>query len=111
MTENLRIIQETQEKANKIIDNALIEAAKIEKGLLPKSTEAYEETYRTEIAQAEKYAKNLLKSSSKSIEVELEQILKSAKQLVIEVEKQVKTKEQEAVKHIINIVFHRSEKL
>lgn len=111
MTENLRIIQETQEKANKILDNALIEAEKIKKGLLQKSTEAYEETYRTEIAQAEKYAQNLLKSSSKGIEVELEQILKSGEQLVLEVEKQAKTKEKEAVKHIINIIFHRSEKL
>ena len=111
MTENLRILKKTQEEAKRIIDSALIKAEKIKQGLLQKSTEAYEETYRTEITQAEKFAKNLLKNSTKGIEVEIEQIMKSGNQIIIEVENQAKTKEEEAVKHIISIVFQRSEKI
>ena len=61
MTENLRILKKTQEEAKRIIDSALIKADKIKQGLLQKSKEAYEEAYHTEIAQAEKFAKNLLK--------------------------------------------------
>ncbi len=111
MSDNLRILKKTQEKAKRIIDSALIKAEKIKEGLLQKSMEAFEEAYHTEIAQAEKFAKNILKSSSEGIELEIDQLLMSAKQLAIKIENQAIINEEEAVKHIINIVFHRSEKI
>jgi hypothetical protein len=111
VNDNLRILKKTQEEAKRIINSALIKADKIKQGLLQKSMEAYEEAYLTEIAQAEKFAKNSLKSSSKGIDLEIEQLLMTAKQLAINVENQAITNEEEAVKHIINLVFYRSEKI
>jgi len=56
MLEVLKKIKEKQQEANKIIDDASIEAEKIKQGVLQKAIAANEEVYLAEIAQAEKRA-------------------------------------------------------
>jgi vacuolar-type H+-ATPase subunit H len=110
MLEVLNTIKETQKEAEKIINDASIEAEKIKGGLLQKSVTANEEAFLTEIAQAEKRADKAQKSSSLGIEQETKQILSTAEQTAKEIENKAKVNHEKAVNFVIDMIFSRSEK-
>ena len=110
MLEVLKIIKEKQEEAKKIIHNASFEAEKIKKGLLQKSVAANEEAYLAEIAQAEKKADELQKSSSLGIDQEIKHILITAERQAKEIEIKAKDNHEKAVNDILGMLFNRSEK-
>ena len=110
MIEVLKIIKEKQQEAKKIIIDASIEAEKIKKSLLQKSVAANEEAYLAEIAQAEKRADELQKSSSQSIDQEIKQILSTGEQNAKEIEIMAKHNHEKAVYDVLDMLFKRSVK-
>jgi vacuolar-type H+-ATPase subunit H len=110
MLEVLKIIEEKQQEAKKIINEASIEAQKIKYDLLQKSVAANEEAYLAEIAQAEKRADELLNSSSLGIDQQIKQILSKGEQQAKEIEIRAKINHEKAVNNVLDIIFNRSEK-
>ena len=110
MLEVLKIIKENQQEAKKIINDAFIEAEKIKQGLLQKSLSVNVEAFLAEIAQAEKRADELQKSSSLDIDQELKQILITAEQQAKEIEIKAKLNHEKAVNDVLDIIFNRNEK-
>jgi len=110
MLEVLKKIKEKQQEANKIIDDASIEAEKIKQGVLQKAIAANEEVYLAEIAQAEKRAAELQENSRLGIEREIKQILITAEQQGKEIEIKAKVNHEKAVKYVLDMIFNRSEK-
>ena len=110
MLEVLNLIKENQEKAKKIINDASIEAEKIKQGLLQKTVAANEEAFLAEIAQAEKRADELQKSSSLGIDEEIKQILSTAEQQAKKIEIKAKINYEKAVNYVLDIIFNMSEK-
>ncbi len=110
MLDVLKIIKEKQQEAKKIINDAFIEAQKIKKDLLQKSVAANEEAFLTEIAQAEKRANELQKSSSLGIDQEIKKIWSTAEQQAKEIEIKAKGNHKKAVNVILELLFNRSEK-
>ena len=110
MLEVLKIIKENQQEAKKIISDASIEAEKIKQGLSQKSIAANEETFLAEIAQAEKRADELQKSTRLGIDQELKQILSTAEQQAKEIEIKAKFNHEKAVNVVLDMIFNRSEK-
>jgi len=110
MLEVLKKIKEKQQEAKKIIDEASIEAQKINQGLLEKSVAVNEEAFLAEIAQAEKRADELLNSSSLGIDQQIKQILSKGEQQAKEIEIKAKINHEKAVNNVLDIIFNRSEK-
>jgi len=110
MLEVLKKIKEKQQEAKKIINDASIEAQKIKQGLLQKSIAVNEEVYLAEIAQAEKRADELQKSSSLAIDQEINQILNRGEQQAKEIEIKAKANHEKAVNNVLDMIFNRSEK-
>ena len=110
MLEVLKKIKEKQQEAKKIINDAIIEAERIKKGLIQKSVAANEEVFLAEIAQAEKRADELLKNTSLGIDQEIKQILSTGEQQAKEIETKAKVNHEKAVNNILNMIFNRSEK-
>ena len=110
MLEVLKKIKEKQLEAKKIINDASIEAQKIKQGLLQKSVAVNEEVYLAEIAQAEKRADELQKSSSLRIDKEIKQILSRGEQQAIEIEIKAKANHEKAVNNVLDLIFNRSVK-
>ena len=110
MIEVLKIIKEKQQEAKKIINDASIEAEKIKKSLLQESLAANEEAYLAEIAQAEKRADELKKSSSQGIDQEIKQILSTGEQHAKEIEIKAKHNHENAVNDVLDMLFNRSVK-
>ena len=108
--EILNIIKENQQEAKKIINDASIKAEKIRQGSLQKSVTANEEAFLAEIAQAEKRAEELLKSSSMGIDQDIKQILSTAEQHAKKIEIKAKANHEKAVKNVLEMLFNRSEK-
>jgi vacuolar-type H+-ATPase subunit H len=99
-----------QQEAKKIINEASIKAQKIKQDLLQKSVAANEEAYLAEIAQAQKRADELQKSSSLGIDQQIKQILSKGEQQAKEIEIKAKTNHEKAVNNVLDIIFNRSEK-
>jgi len=110
MLEVLKKIKEKQQEAKKIINDASIEAEKIKKGLLQKSVIANEEAFLAKIAQAEKRADELQKSSSRSMEQEIKQILSRGAQHAKVIEIKAKNNHEKAVNDVLDMLFNRSVK-
>jgi len=110
MIEVLKMIKKKQQEAKKIINDASIEAEKIKKGLLQKSVVVNEEAFLAEIAQAEKRADELQKSSSRSMEQEIKQILSRGEQHAKEIEISAKNNHEKAVNDVLDMLFNRSVK-
>ncbi len=110
MLEVLKIIKEKQQEAKEIINNAFIEAEKIKEGLLQKSVVANEEAFLDEIAQAEKRADKLLKSSNLGITQEIKEIRSKAEQQAKEIEVKAKANYNKAVNIVLEMIFNRSAK-
>ena len=110
MLEVLNKIKENQQEAKKIINNAYIEAEKIKQGLLEKLIAVNEEAFLTEIAQAEKRADELQKSSSLGIDQEIRHILSTGEQQAKEIEIKAKINHEKAVNVVLNMIFKRIEK-
>jgi vacuolar-type H+-ATPase subunit H len=110
MLEVLNIIKEKQQEAKKIISDASIEAEKIKQGLLQKSVAENEKAFLAEIAQAEKKADELHKSSSLGIDQEIKQILSTAEQQAKEIEIKAKINHEKAVNDVLDMILNRSEK-
>ncbi len=110
MLEVLNKIKENQQVAKKIIKDASIEAEKIKQGLLQKSVAANEEAFLAEIAQAQKRANELQKSSSLGIVQEIKQILSTAELQAKEIEIKAKANHEKAVNNVLDMIFNRSEK-
>jgi len=110
MLEVLKKIKEKQQEAKKIINDASIEAEKIRRGLLQKSVAANEEAFLAEIAQAEKRANELQKSSSLGLDQEIKQIRSRGEQQVKEIEIKAKANHEKAVNNVLDMIFNRSEK-
>ena len=110
MLEVLNIIKEKQQEAKNIISDASIEAEKIKQGLLQKSEAENEKAFLAEIAQAEKRADELQKSSSLGIDQEIKQILSTAEQQAKEIETKAKVNHNKAVNVVLDMIFNRSEK-
>jgi len=110
MLEILKIIKDNQQEAKKIINNAIIEAEKIKEGLLQKSLTANEEAFLAEIAQAEKRADELQKSSILGIDQEIKQILSTGEQQAKKIEIKAKVNHEKAVNDVIDMIFYRSKK-
>ena len=110
MLEVLNVIKEKQQEAKKIINDASIEAEKIKQGLLQKSLAANEEAFLAEIAQAEKRADELQKSSSLGIDQEIKHILITAEREAKEIEIKAKENHEKAVNDILSMIFNKSEK-
>ncbi len=110
MLEILNKIKENQQEAKKIINDASIEAEKIMQGLLQKSVAANEEAFLAEIAQAEKRADELQKSSILGIDQEIKQILSTAEQQAKEIEIKAKINHEKAVNDVLDMIFNRSGK-
>jgi vacuolar-type H+-ATPase subunit H len=111
MLEVLNIIKEKQQEAKKIINDASIKAEKIKQSLLQKSVTENEKAYLAEIAQAEKKANELQKSSSLGIDLEIKQILSKAEQYAKEIEIKAKVNHNKAVNDVLDMIFSRSEKI
>ena len=109
MLEVLKIIKEKQQEANKIIDDASIEAEKIKQSLLQKSKAVNEEAFLAEISQAEQKADELLNSSSLGIDQEIKQIMSKAEQHTKEIEIKAKVNHEKAVKAVLEMLFNRIE--
>ena len=110
MLEVLNKIKEYQQEVKKIINDASIEAEKIKQGLIKKSVAANEEAFLAEIAQAEKRADELQKSSSMGIDQEIKQILSTGEQQAKEIEIKAKINHEKAVNDVLDMIFNRSEK-
>jgi len=110
MLEVLKIIKEKQQEAQKIINDASIEAEKIKQGLLQKSVAANEEAYLAEIAQAEKRADELRLHSSLGIDAEIKQILSVAEQQAKEIELKAKINQEKAVNYVLDLIFNKGVK-
>jgi len=110
MFEVLNKIREKQKEAKKIINDASLEADKIKQGLMQKSVAISEEAYLAEIAQAEKRANELLKSSSLGAEQEIKKISSATEQQVNEIEIKAKINYEKAVNVILEMLFNRNEK-
>ncbi len=110
MLEIFNIIKENQQEAKKIINEASIEAEKIKQGLLQKSVATNEEAFLAEIAQAEKRADELQKSSNLGIEEEIKHILRTAEQQAKEIEIKAKINHEKAVNDVLDMLLNRSEK-
>ena len=110
MLEVLDLIKEKQQEAKKIINDASIEAEKIKQGLLQKSVAANVEAFLAEIAQAEKRADELQKSSSLGIGQKLKQILSTAEQQAKDIEIKAKINHEKAINDVLGMIFNRSEK-
>lgn len=110
MIEVMNKIKENQQEAKKIINDASIKAEKIKQGLLQKSVAVNEEAFLVEIAQAEKRADELQKSSSLGIDQEIKQILSKAEQQAKEIEIKAKVNHEKAVNDVLDMIFNRSEK-
>jgi vacuolar-type H+-ATPase subunit H len=110
MLEVLNLIKEKQQIAKKIINDASIEAEKIKQGLLKKSLAANEEAFLSEIAQAERKADELLKSSSLGINQEIKYILSKGEQQAKKIEITAKVNHEKAVNYVLDMIFNRSEK-
>ena len=110
MLEVLKKIKEKQQEAKKIIYDASIEAQKIKQGLLQKSLAVNEEVFLAEIAQAEKRADELQKSSSLGIDLEIKQILSRGEQQAKEIEIKAKTNHEKAVNDVLEMIFNRGVK-
>ncbi len=96
MLEVLNLMKENQQEAKKIINDASIQAEKIKQGLLQKSVAVNEEAFLAEIAQAEKRADELQKSSILGIDQEIKQILSTAEQQAKEIEIKAKVNHEKA---------------
>ncbi len=110
MLEILNLIKENQQEVKKIINDASIEAEKINQGLLQKSVAANEEAFLAEIAQAEKRADELQKSSSLGMDQEIKQILNTAEQQAKKIEIKAKANYKKAINDVLEMLFNRSEK-
>ena len=110
MLEVLNVIKEKQQEAKKIINDASIEAEKIKQGLLQKSVAENEKAFLGEIAQAEKRADELQKSSSLGMDQKIKQILSTAEQQAKEIEIKAKVNHNKAVNDVLDMIFNRSEK-
>ncbi len=110
MLEILKLINESHQEAKGIINNAFIEAEKIKQGLLQKSVAVNEEAFLAEIAQAEKRADELQKSSSLGIDQEIKQIMSTGEQQAKEIEIKAKINQEKAVNNVLDMIFNRSEK-
>jgi len=110
MIEVLKIIKEKQQEAKKIINDAFIEAQKIKKDLLQKSVAVNEEAFLAEIAQAEKRADELKKSSSQGIDKEIKHILSRGEQHAKDIEIKAKINHEKAVNDVLDMLFNRSVK-
>jgi len=111
MFEKLKMIKDTQLEAKEIINGALKKADMISQGLLQKSMKVNEESYRVEVAQAKKKADEMLESSSKGFEKDIEMILSIAEHQVEEIEMHAKTNYDKAVNDVIQVIFYRRETL
>ncbi len=110
MLEVLNKIKENQQVAKKLINDASIEVEKIKQGLLQKSVAVNEEAFLAEIAQAEKKADELKKSSILGIDKEIKQILSTAEQQAKEIVFKAKVNHEKAVNDVLDLLFNRSEK-
>ena len=110
MLEVLNKIKEIQQETKKIINDASIEAEKIKQGLFQNSAAVNEEAFLAEIAQAEKRADELQKSSILGIDQEIKQILSTAEQQAKEIDIKAKVNHEKAVNDVLDLLFNRSEK-
>ncbi len=110
MLEILKIIKDNQQEAKKIISDASIEAEKLKQDLLKKSVAANVKAFLAEIAQAEKRADELQKSTRLGIDQELKQILSTAEQQTKEIEIKAKINHEKAINDVLDMIFNRSEK-
>ena len=110
MLEVLKIIKEKQQEAKKIINDANIEAENIQQGLLQQSVTANEEAFLAEIAQAEKKANELQKSSSLGVDQEIKQILSTAEHQAKKIEIKAKVNHKKAVNDVLDMILNRSER-
>ncbi len=110
MLEVLNLIKEKQREAQKIIDDASIEAEKIKQGLLQKTVAANKEGYLAEIALVEKKADELQKNSSSGIDKEIKMILSTAEQQAKVIEINAKANHDKAVNDVLEMIFNRGDK-
>ena len=78
--------------------------------LLQKTKAINKEAFLAEIAQAEKIADELLKSSSIGVEQEIKQILSTADQQAKEIEIKAKLNHEKAVNAVLDMIFNKREK-
>jgi V/A-type H+-transporting ATPase subunit G/H len=107
MLDILKKIKDIQKEADKIIEDAKLEAKKIKQGLDQKAIAANEETYRMEIAKAEKTAEELQTTSILGMDEEIKKLLSSAEQKAKEIEIKAEENYDKAVQEILGILFNR----
>ena len=110
MIESLKIIKKTQHDAKKLITEALFEAEKINQNMIQISIDVREESYLAEITQAKKRATELVRNTNISVDLEVKKILSKAEQQAKQIEIQAKTKHEQAVTDILNLILNRGGK-